>query len=193
MGAGESLVLYEGLSVKERLFLDRWLVHFNAGRAYREAFNPSNVSDAAVVDRGRRLLQRKRVRSYIVNMSAESSHMQRVIREEVDKALMAIALTPITDIASFDDENGLTLKSSDEIDPRQALAISKVKVTRKQTEHGEDVTKEISMVDKNPAVTNLLKRHGLMKQPDQGEMNLQINVVNHYKKGRDSKSPAPDR
>lgn len=176
---GKRTLNANGLTPKEQRVVDRFLIHFNPTKALQEATNGHSGVGPEATKEARRILSRKRVRSYITAVSNNEALIADLQRAEIDKALQVVGLTPITEFASWTN-NGITLKDSSDLPPDLALAVSSVEFDETETKYGTSKKVRVRMHDKNNALANLMKRHGLMKQPDGENINFQVNVQNIY-------------
>jgi phage terminase small subunit len=89
------------LTIQQRLFVSRYLVHFNATRAYREAYPEASLATADT--EGPRLTKDPRI-------SSEIARGERALRSRykrsAEKTLDEIALVAFGNVADLLDENG---------------------------------------------------------------------------------------
>lgn len=142
----------DGLTIKQRLFLDHYIVCMNGTEAARLAGYEGNEATLA-------------------NMASQNLRNHYILRE-LDRRLNAFAMSPnevlvrLTDIARGDIAD--SLNSAGGIDPLEAKRIGKSHLikrfkTKTVTSEDSDIHEaEIEMYDAQAALNTLLKFHGLL-------------------------------
>jgi phage terminase small subunit len=162
------------LTPKERIFISEYLVDFNATRAAIKAGYSKKTATA------------------IGSENLRKPHIQDGIGEEVEKILRdskglalrvvreceKIAFGKISDVMEFDDE-GVTLKSSDEIDTSTIESISfDSTVLRSKDKKSKDdvlsVKKRVKLYSKEKALEILAKYTALYTDAPKVDLNLNI-------------------
>lgn len=89
--------LHEQISPRHMAFADLYLRHFNAGRAYKEIYNPA--SDKSAWSNGARLLKHEKVRAYIEHRLSERAM-------GLDEILARLGDMARGDLGDFIDDDG---------------------------------------------------------------------------------------
>lgn len=173
----------QGLTARERMFCERYCVHWNRYRAYLEAFGVETRGgdwreqrNTESVEKVRKtyariaaIMRRPSVSEFLAAIMQDERRYTELLRGAVDNELSSAGLTRITDVAQWT-EDGLTLIPSSEIEPSAAAAVQAIETTEHTDKDGNKRRNvKVKMIDKNAALANLMKRHGLMKQPEVGE------------------------
>lgn len=112
------------LNPKQELFCQQYTIHWNATRAAKEA----GYSEKSAMELGYQLLQNPSVKSRIEKLTEHALKEMGISRARVLNELSRIAFTNMSDLANWN-ESGVRFKSSEEISPEIATAISEVSET----------------------------------------------------------------
>lgn len=146
------IVESDGLTIKQRLFLDHYIVCMNGTEAARRAGYEGDTATLA-------------------NMASQNLRNQYILRA-LETRLNTFAMSPaevltrLTDIARGD--VGDALNSSGAVDPTEARnrgkshLIKRIKTKTITTDDNDIHETEIEMYDAQSALTTLLKFHGLL-------------------------------
>lgn len=146
------IVENDGLTIKQRLFLDHYIVCMNGTEAARLAGYDGDNATLAVV----------------ASQNLRNHNVARVLEDRLNRFTMSPGeiLTRLTDIARGDIAD--VMNSSGAIDPTEARRrgkshlIKKIK-TKTVTTDKEDIHEtEVELYDAQAALTTLLKFHGLL-------------------------------
>ncbi len=146
------------LEDKEELFALEYMANgCNGGKAYLRV-NPG-VSIGAARVQAHRILARPAVAARILEIRKETAQRAGITADMIVAQLKALAFTDLRDVFNWNG-NTISLKSSDEISPEAAAAISEI--TMDETPYG--MRYKIKMEPKRPALELLGQTLGMFKQ-----------------------------
>lgn len=121
----ESEVSLNGISRKQKVFADEYLIDLNATRAYKVAYPRVKKDEVAAVN-GSKLLRNTKVAAYIALRMQERQKRTEVTQDRVVQELAAIAFARATDYAEV--IGGVVhIKDTSELDDEQVRAIAGIK------------------------------------------------------------------
>lgn len=146
------------LSIKERLFADRFLIHGIGRQAAIEAGYKDGTGIMVVASR---LLDKPNIKAYLEARTTKIFDKLEITQERVMKEYARLAFS---DIRSFFNEAG-GLKSLHELDDDAAAVLASVETDELFEGHGEErrqvgVTRKIKMWDKKGALDSICKVMG---------------------------------
>lgn len=166
---------------------DLYIVFGSPIKAWRRAYRPDPTTwKDADFQAASQFFRRPRVARYIERLRYSQRHYDAVVRKFASQEARNLVLSRMNRVASWD-ENGLTLKPSNELEDGDAAAIQAVKMTR-QTRTKKDGTTEVDesvslkLADKNAALANLAKLEGFNREQQPAGIRFQVNVLNQYEK-----------
>ena len=158
----------EGLTDKERHFVDRLLIHGVKGRAAKEAGYQAG-NEHRFLRRANDLLKKKPVRELYKKKLAE--RQLRLERNKITKErlLMELSRLATSDLRDYFNDDG-SLRAVHELDDIAAACLAGVESQDLYEGHGEDrerigELKKVKLHDKNKAIDMLMK-HLRMYEPD---------------------------
>lgn len=105
-----------GLTNKQKVFVDEYLVDFNATRAYKKAY-PNIKNDETAATNGNRLLRNAKVKAYLDKRMHDREVRTEITQDRVLKELAAIAFANGSDFAEVLEEplmaNGVPVLDSE--------------------------------------------------------------------------------
>lgn len=181
---GDFMPKARGLTPKQLLFVQRYLVHLNATKAAKEAKYKGSATTLAQV--GAENLRKPQISAEIEKGIKEVSERNKVNQDWVIKRLMSVADGRLDQFASWTNDKGVKLKGSRKLDKKCLAALAGIKTTKKcagfETDYDEDGNKtktaiydfstEIKLRDNVKALEQLGDHLGLFDgnkdQPDHG-------------------------
>lgn len=142
------------LTQKQRVFIERYCVHFNGSKACREA---GYSEDTCAV-----MAYENLTKPYIKNAINERLKELSMSAEEATKRLADIGRGSIEHFLDIDD-SGNTIVDLSKDEARENLGlIKKIKQTKKEFADGAiiEITNEIELHDSKDAILNILKMQG---------------------------------
>lgn len=152
------------LTMKEKSFINHYLTHYNAARAYREAgYTSSNPSDARLT--AYKLKATPIVAAEINRLEAERFERLEITADKVLQELANLAFSNMGDYCSWNEE-GLTLVDSETLTRGQTSAI--IQITQKSKKaFGSTLSTEITVklnTDKAKALLTLADYTGILSK-----------------------------
>lgn len=175
-----------GLTDKQKRFCSEYLKDFNATAAYLRA--GYQCTRAAAERASSRLLRNVEVQAYLAIKRSRIEERSEITLEKTMREIGRIAFGDITQMLSFDPDNGVAFKNSKSLPKSVTAAISEVKSTtrtRTSSDGSVDVSVDLSakMHSKNQALALLadffgvrddfnkarasLRRYGIELAPDE--------------------------
>ena len=154
------------LTEKQRVFVERYCVHFNGAKACREA----GYSE----DTARTIAHENLTKLDIINAINAKLKVLSMSAEEATKRLSDMARGNIESFLNID-ENGRTVIDLSKDEARENLGlIKKVKQTKKEFSDGAiiEIVNEIELHDAKDAILNLLKMHGKFNLKTETELTI---------------------
>lgn len=159
-----------GLTEKQRLFCDEYLIDLNATRAYKAAY-PSVKGDASAAVCATKLLRNAKVKAYVHERMQDRQERVELTQDMVLREIMAIAFADATDIVSCDEYEHVRIASTSSLTEKQRKSIAGIK----QGEFGV----EVKMYDRLKALELLGKHLGMFERQkdelDRKEQEARIN------------------
>lgn len=154
------------LTEKQRVFVERYCVHFNGAKACREAgYSEENSKQSA---------HENLTKPYLLDAINEKLRLLSMSAEEATKRLTDMGRGSIESFLDID-ENGRTVidLSKDEAQENLGL-IKKLKQTKKEFSDGAiiEIVNEIELHDSKDAILNLLKMHGKFNLKTETEVTI---------------------
>lgn len=113
------------LSERERLFCERYVIHFVGTDAAKEA-GYSAKSEKSLSNQASRLLARGGVQAKIKALTAACSQNNAGLKDRVIKALVDISFTSLTDLGSWDKDGVFKLKPQSEVSAAAQFAVQEI-------------------------------------------------------------------
>lgn len=156
------------LTKKEEKFIEVYFATSNLSRSYKEAFG-NDAPHKAI-----RLLEMPLVASRLKKLREAARKTVSVSSADVIAKLHAMSSTTVFDI--IDPETGAI---KEDIDQYTGLMVKSIKVTKRQTEFGEDETVQISLNDRTRVLELLGKSINMFKE--QVDLNVTVSVKDQIK------------
>lgn len=177
----------EGLEDRELLFVREYIKDLNGKQAYLRAF--PHVTENSAGAGACVFLKRANVASAVQLALATSGGDN--LRTSLLEELVAMATHDPGDYFSVDEQGEVHLKSTDNMDRRQRLAIAGIKVKKLVTKDGDESSEmEYKLTDKQSAIHKLLQGMGAYRAVggtgDEGDLApriaIQVNISQDAKK-----------
>lgn len=169
------------LTEKQKRFCEEYLIDFNQGAAYvRAGYAVKNANTARSA--ASRLLTNVNIQTYLQEVRSRAAQKTGITPERVLEEISRVALSNITQVCEFDNED-VTLNRSKNLPDDVTAAIQSVSISEVMTEAGPNKKKSVKMHDKMKALVALsdffgfrddfnkaratLKRYGLALLPDE--------------------------
>lgn len=146
---------------QQNIFIDSYLVHFNACRAAKEA------GFKHPLQYGYQLLRKPHIKEEIDSRTKVISDSNKHLKNRIIQELTSIAFSSICDVGEFGEVSGFTLYDSKDLSPSILRSISEVNTT--STEKGTNT--RVKLHSKIQALEILGKHLGMFK-----EQTLQVEV-----------------
>ena len=144
------------LSENQERFCQEYVRTGNATGAYQAAGYKTTSYESAAA-RASHTLKNVKVQARIAEIRRENESRNNIESDRVLKEVARLAFATIKDICTFDN-NGVTLRSSEEISPDTIAAIAEVTIV---SGSNGIIKKSIKMHDKNRALVQLMRYLGL--------------------------------
>ena len=170
------------LTEKQRVFVERYCVHFNATKACKESGYSEETS--------RQMGSENLSKPYISDAINAKLRVLSMSAEEATKRLTDMGRGSIESFLDID-ENGRTVIDLSTDQARENLGlIKKIKQIKKEFSDGAiiEITNEIELHDSKDAILNLLKLHGKFNFKQEIEQTVKMETVTLFelpKNGRD--------
>lgn len=154
------------LTEKQRMFVERYCVHFNGSKACREAGYSEELS--------RQMAHENLTKPYISDAISERLKVLSMSAEEATKRLTDMGRGSIESFLDID-ENGRTIIDLSKDEAKENLSlIKKLKQTKKEFSDGAiiEIVNEIELHDSKDALLNLLKMHGKFNLKTETELTI---------------------
>ena len=173
------------LTNKQRIFIERYCIHFNGAKACREAgYSEETAKEIACEN-----LTKPHIKNAINERLKELS----MSAEEATKRLADIGRGSIESFLDID-ENGRTIVDLSKDEARENLGlIKKIKQVKREFSDGAiiEITNEIELHDSKDAILNILKMQGKFNHKQEIEHSGELKTVTLFelpKNGRDEGS-----
>ena len=155
----------DNLTVKQRMFVEEYLIDLNATQAAIRAGYSAKTAD----QQGSRMLANVKVQQAIAERMAERSKRTGVNQDRVVLELSKIAFLKMTDVV---DRNGAIKKDASEDD---LACIESIKYKESDNEYGGSVEREVKVASKLKALELLGKHLGMWN--DKLDVNVTAPIV----------------
>lgn len=145
-----------GLTKKQKIFVDEYLLDLNATRAYKAAY-PGIKKDATAAQAGSRMLRNVKVAEYISLRMQERQRRTEITQDQVVTELAAIAFSCATDYVEIKD-NRVYVKDTTKLTEKQRRAIAGIKDGKNGI--------EIKLYDKEKALEALGRHLGMFNDKE---------------------------
>jgi len=154
------------LTDKQENFIREYLVDLNATQAAIRA----GYSVKTAYSQGQRLLKNVEIQVAIEEAMNNREKRTEVTQDMVVQQLAKIAFADIKDSVEWDDENGIRIKPSEEVDGTILASVS-------ETEFKGAVTKEIKFNDRMRALEMLGRHLGMFKDKIEHSGSVGVQIV----------------
>ena len=156
------------LTVKQRLFVDEYLIDKKQGEAaIRAGYSAKNADSIAA-----RLVKKSQVKQAIDEALAIQSRRTGITADRVLQELAKLAFINPTDVINLDEA---TIRG--EANRDDTAAIQSVRVKRIPTECGDIVEREVKVYNKVDALKSLGQHLGMFKNEIDLSLNAKITIV----------------
>jgi phage terminase small subunit len=141
------------LSKKQKLFVDEYIKDFNGARAARAAGYSKKT--ARII--ANQLLTKLDIREEIQSVLHKREKRTQITQDMAVNELSLIGFARFSDIATWDANGRVSIKSSKTMNERGKAAIKSIKYRETSTENGTNIELEINLWDKRSPLIELLK------------------------------------
>lgn len=171
------------LTDKQKLFCQRWLIHRNKARAYKEAYETNDMNVCAV--EGHRNLTKPNIRAFLDKKLEEIEDSYKMDLDKCLKGLFRIANSNIMDYMDYADMVSGEIDLSD-VDYEKASAIQELTTEERYDEDGNLTKKtKIKLYDKKSVLLDLAKYFDLGGFKTKVEHSVSVELAERIRKGRE--------
>lgn len=165
--SAEEEAWYATLDTPRKNFIDGYLAHYDAGRAFLEAGFSANqtvstqtasMTRQQAIERGKALLKHPRIAACIALRSAMRGVQNQIRGEEIIHELATVAFANIGDYLAWEDGE-VTIRPSQELSREQLAAVESIE---QKIEKDGTKTIKIKLYDKPAALRDLAKMVGVI-------------------------------
>lgn len=169
------------LTVKQKIFVDEYLIDFNGTRAYRMAY-PNCKSDNTAGQLAHRMLKNVKIIPYIEGRTKDKQRRSEITQDRVLNELAKIAFADIKDYLEYKTEKTVVSKDADGtpiIDYRQIIDLLDSKDVDtsvvQEVSISKDGTFKFKMYDKQKALADVGRHLGMFVEKVEHSGNMSIN------------------
>lgn len=145
------------LTDQQALFVERYLVHWNATKAAKEA----KYSEKSAAKLGHDLLKNPLVRAEIEKALDDTSKDHKELRYRIIQELTGIAFSNLKNYGTFD-KDGLVISNSADLDDQVAAVIAEFKVHESEGKNSYSKNVAFKLASKEKALELLMRHLGML-------------------------------